>query len=130
MNILLKKLPYLIALISVFATFYFFSSQRVSHSKDTEKDNLQTYATQLADSDKANVEKNRYITEGLIQDFENAFLKQYTPLLGCEDITDENMSATCSRHLAAAKNEFQQEFIQRRGLPKDTFTEQHLSATN
>ncbi len=120
-----KKSLYLITTTLVFAFAFFISSQRIEYNNNHGGNNQQAFET-----NELRLSKDTQITQNILQDFEKAFLKQYTPLLGCEDISNSSRSSVCNRHLEKAKNEFKLEFIQRRGLPKDTFTKIQLSATN
>lgn len=72
-------------------------------------------------------DKDISVRKKLINDFEIAFLKQYTPLLGCKVLDNEVNPDKCDRHLEQAKNDFKQQFIKNRGLPKNTFDELKLS---
>lgn len=70
------------------------------------------------------------IKQKLAEDFENAFIKQYTPLVGCEDLYKNEPELKCELHLEKAKNQFKDEYIKDRGLPKNTFEELKLSLAN
>jgi hypothetical protein len=67
------------------------------------------------------------LKQKLIKDFEIAFLKQYTPLLGCEDMLGKPKNQECIEYHKHAKQEFKQQFIKNRGLPKNTFEDLKLS---
>ena len=73
------------------------------------------------------LEQEKVIKQRLSEKFENAFLKQYTPPVGCEDWQNKPHMANCTRHKSKAKQAYKQEFIQRHGLPKGTFDHQQLS---
>ena len=66
------------------------------------------------------------VKQKLMEDFEQAFLKQYTPPLGCQDLELKIKPKQCIEHLKQSKNDFKQQFIKNRGLPKDTFEELKL----
>ncbi len=72
-------------------------------------------------------DKDISVRQKLLDDFEIAFLKQYTPLLGCKVLDNEEKSDQCNQHLEQSKNDFKQQFIKKRGLPKNTFEELQLS---
>ncbi len=72
-------------------------------------------------------DKDYSLRKKLLNDFETAFLKQYTPIIGCEALDNDVKSAKCNHHLEQYKNEFKQQFIKKRGLPKNTFEELKLS---
>lgn len=127
MNSLFKKPAYLVAMIVVFTAAYIISTQRLNSHSLTEDTNHQITASNQAVLD---VDTDTQITQNVLQDFEDSFLKQYTPLVGCEDIYSETNSNECNIHLENSKNEFKQEYIQRRGLPIDAFATIQLSATH
>ena len=80
------------------------------------------------DSSESQLDDKYYsVRQKLINDFEMAFLKQYTPIIGCKVLDSEVKTAECSQHLEQAKNDFKQQFIKNRGLPKNTFEELKLS---
>lgn len=72
-------------------------------------------------------DKDYSVRQKLIQDFEVAFLKQYTSPVGCGVLDNKVKSAKCSQHLEESKNDFKHQFIKNRGLPKNTFEELRLS---
>lgn len=125
-----KKLDYLIATIAAFSILCVFSAQRISDNNDTRGNTQKISSLDQTSLDVPSIKQESNIKQNILQEFDNAFLKQYTPLLGCEDISNESKSDTCNLHLEQEKNDFKLEFIQRRGLPKDTFKNLHLSATN
>ena len=115
-----KIIPWVIAIIVFLLGFYLTTQRQLL----VENRNL----TMVEPSAKADHDHQELaLKQKLIDDFENAFLKQYTPILGCEEILNENQSAECSQHLEQAKNDFKEEFIKNRGLPKNTFEELKLS---
>lgn len=80
-----------------------------------------------AQSEDKHLEQEMIIKLRLLEEFENDFLKQYTPPVGCEDWQNDTYMAKCINHQMKAKQEFKQEFIKKRGLPKDTFDYPKLS---
>ncbi len=108
--------------ITLFLLGFYFSTQ---HEKTTSlKNNLSqndTYRENPVDNDDFSIRQK------LLNDFETAFLKQYTPLVGCNALDEDINSAKCIRHLEQSKNDFKQQFIKNRGLPKNTFEELKLS---
>ena len=105
--------------------FGFYLSSQHTQFSDSSNTSLQNKLSenQLNDKDSS-------IRQKLANDFETAFLKQYTPLVGCEELDNNTKTAKCSQHLEQAKNDFKQQFIKNRGLPKDTFEDLKLSFTN
>ena len=118
-----KKLIPWVTVIALFIFGFYLSSQRNTPSV-TLVVQQNDYAEYLLD------DKDYSVRQKLINDFEIAFLKQYTPLVGCEELESENKSTECRNHLKQAKNEFKQQFIKTRGLPKNTFEEIKLSFAN
>ena len=114
-----KLFPTLLAIIALFITSFYLSSNRI-----TDSDLINT---QLLASDKKQNQQESSVKQKIEDDFENAFIKQYTPLIGCEDLFAESPDARCELHLEEAKNQFKDEFIKERGLPKNTFEEIKLS---
>ena len=112
-----------ITVIVLFIVGFYLSSQRNTPSVNIFVQQ-NDYAENLLD------DKDYSVRQKLINDFEIAFLKQYTPLVGCEVLDSENKSTECRNHLEQAKNEFKQQFIKSRGLPKNTFEELKLSFTD
>ncbi len=112
-----------VTVIALFIFGFYLSSQRNTPSV-TLVVQQNDYAENLLD------DKDYSVRQKLINDFEIAFLKQYTPLVGCEELDSENKSNECRNHLEQAKNEFKQQFIKTRGLPKNTFEEIKLSFAN
>ena len=112
-----------ITVIVIFIFGIYLSSQRSTYSVNIVAQQNDPSENQLDDKDYS-------VRQKLINDFEIAFLKQYTPLVGCEELDSEDKSATCRNHLEQAKNNFKQQFIKTRGLPKNTFEELKLSFTN
>jgi len=121
MNHTAKKVVPWIIVIAVFIFGFYLSTQR-PHSVEKVKPSTvnQISNDQLEEQEFA-------LKQRLVDDFEAAFLKQYTPLLGCEEIHNENQSTKCNQHLEQAKNDFKDEFIKNRGLPKNTFETLNLS---
>ena len=116
-----KKLFPWIATIFIFLFGFYLSSQRTSF---VEQRNLSTQnSNSVNQADKIDYS----IKQKLADDFEIAFLKQYTPLIGCEDLENAAKSNKCSQHVKQAKNDFKQQFIKNRGLPKKTFEDLKLS---
>ena len=109
-----------ITVIVIFIFGFYLSSQRSTNSINIVAQQNDLSENQLDDKDYS-------VRQKLINDFEIAFLKQYTPLVGCEELDSENKSATCRNHLEQSKNNFKQQFIKTRGLPKNTFEELKLS---
>ncbi len=109
-------------IIALFVFGYYLSTQH-------EKPIINHMTTALNDTDNMNQidDKDFSVRQKLINDFEIAFLKQYTPLMGCEVLDDEIKSDKCRQHLEQAKNDFKQQFIKNRGLPKNTFKELKFS---
>ena len=85
---------------------------------------------QIEPSERQLDDKDFSVIQKLINDFEIDFLKQYTPLIGCEELDNDVKSAECRQHLVQAKNDFKQQFIKNRGLPKNTFEELKLGFTD
>ena len=115
-----KILPLTIVIIAI--TFGLYLNTQSQHSGEATKSSV----TEKAASETQDLQ-DQALKQKLVADFENAFLKQYTPLVGCEEIHSKNLPAKCIRHLAQAKNEFKEQFIKTRGLPKDAFEELKLS---
>ncbi len=112
-----------ITVIVIFIFSFYLSSQRSTYSVNIVAQQNDPSENQLDDKDYS-------VRQKLINDFEIAFLKQYTPLVGCEELDSEDKSATCRNHLEQAKNNFKQQFIKTRGLPINTFEELKLSFTD
>ena len=112
-----------ITVIALFIFGFYLSSQLSVPS-------VNIVAQQKNSSENLLDDKDYSVRQKLINDFEIAFLKQYTPLIGCEELDSEVKSAECRNHLEQAKNNFKQQFIKNRGLPKNTFEELKLSFTN
>jgi hypothetical protein len=108
--------------IALFILGFYFSTLQ---EKSTTHDN----SISLNDTSRESlVDNNDYaIRQKLLNDFETAFLKQYTPIVGCNALDNEVSSAKCTRHLEKSKDDFKQQFIKNRGLPKNTFEELKLS---
>ena len=107
--------------IIIFLFGFYLSSQRSEHN-DTQVTYIQNnpFENQFDDIDYS-------VKQKLINDFEIAFLKQYTSSLGCEELDNEFKTATCRQHFEQAKYSFQKQFIKNRGLPPDTFEALKLS---
>ena len=86
-----------------------------------------TITSQSLASNENHAQQEVALKQKLVTDFEKAFIKQYTPLIGCEDLFAKNQTDNCRMHLENAKNEFKNEFIKNRGLPKTTFEDLKLS---
>ena len=122
MNHITAKTPLIwIFIIAVFSFGFYLSSQR-----DLSAEN-NILVTKNAITEKETEQQDNVLKQKLADDFEIAFLKQYTPLVGCEDFHIQKPSSKCSQHLEQAKNDFKDEFIKNRGLPKHTFEELKLS---
>ena len=109
-----------ITVIALFIFGYYSSQRTVTPDHHIASLHSNSSESQLDDEDYS-------VRQKLINDFEMAFLKQYTPLIGCKVLDSEVKSAECSQHLEQAKNDFKQQFIKNRGLPKNTFEELKLS---
>lgn len=105
-----KNIPLLIAILFIFIISFYLSSQRKPLSEQ-----------------QVSKQSNFSVKQKLAEDFETAFLKQYTPLIGCEDLNNLSKSSKCSQHIKQAKHDFKQQFIKNRGLPKETFEDLKLS---
>jgi len=86
-----------ITVIALFIFGFYLSSQRSVPS-------VNIVAQQNDPSENELDDKDYSVRQKLINDFENAFLKQYTPLVGCEELDIENKSTECRNHLEQAKN--------------------------
>lgn len=107
-----------VAIIAVFIFSFYLSSQR----------NNSTASTAFSVATNANQDHQEIaLKQKLVGDFEIAFLKQYTPPVGCDVLKQEYQSADCQQHLRQSKNDFKDVFIKNRGLPKNTFEELRLS---
>ena len=116
-----NKLLFWIAIILIFLFSFYLSSQR---TQPVEQNNFSTQNNHsLNQANKIDYS----VKQKLADDFEIAFLKQYTPIIGCEDIENAAKSKKCSQHIEQAKNDFKQQFIKNRGLPKETFEDLKLS---
>lgn len=91
---------------------------------NTETSNLLTHA------ETKHLEQEKVIQQRLYEDFEDAFVKQYTPPINCEILENKTQSIECINHQIEAKQAFKHEFIKLRGLPKDTFQGDQLSFKN
>ncbi|MFK7816496.1 MAG: hypothetical protein AB8B92_09175 [Gammaproteobacteria bacterium] len=111
-----------ITVIALFVSGFYLSTQ---HEKPITN-HMTTAFNDTVNKSQIN-DKDISVRKKLINDFEIAFLKQYTPLLGCKVLDNEVKSGKCGRHLEQAKNDFKQQFIKNRGLPKNTFEELKLS---
>ncbi|MGH1538104.1 MAG: hypothetical protein ACRBDX_08680 [Gammaproteobacteria bacterium] len=109
-----------IIVIAVFMSGFYLSSQRTELSNDPISIQNNLVENQLDDEDYS-------VRQKLMHDFEVAFLKQYTPQIGCGVLENETKTRTCIEHREQAKNDFKQQFIKNRGLPKNTFEELKLS---
>jgi len=112
-----------ITVIALFIFGFYLSSEHNTSSVNIVAQQNNHSENQLDDKDYS-------VRQKLINDFEIAFLKQYTPLIGCEVLDNEVKSAECRNHSEQAKNNFKQQFIKNRGLPKNTFEELKLSFTD
>ncbi len=125
MNHTTAKTPFLWVIIIAVFTFGFYLSSQRDHSAE-----IHTLTSESSVVDKISAQQDHAaLKQKLSDDFEIAFLKQYTPLVGCEDLHNQKPSAKCSQHLEQAKNDFKDEFIKNRGLPKNTFEALKLSFT-
>lgn len=124
-------------------TAYYLISQRGSSTKEdllTRSQAIQEQSQQLmkqtekqqalAQTEARHLEQEKIIKQRLTEEFENAFLKQYTPPVGCENWENDSHMVRCTNHQIKAKQEFKQEFIEKRGLPKDTFDDPQISFTD
>ena len=84
---------------------------------------------ELTKPETEHLQQEEVIKKRLLEEFENAFIKQYTPPLGCENWQSDSHMVRCTNHKINAKKDFQQEFIEKRGLPKNTFDHPRLSFT-
>lgn len=116
-----NKLLLSVAIVFIFLFSFYLSSQRTQLSEQTNLSTQNNHSANQADKIDYSVKQK------LADDFEIAFLKQYTPIIGCEDIENATKSNKCSRHIEQAKNNFKQQFIKNRGLPKETFEDLKLS---
>ncbi len=116
-NPLIKKaLSVSLAFGILIATYSLFSKET-----NTSPENL------LLHANTKHLEQEKVIQQRLSEEFEKAFIKQYTPPINCENFEYEISSVECDNHLIKAKQAFRQEFIKLRGLPKDTFEHQQFS---
>lgn len=113
-------LPWILVVIAFMIGFHL-SSQRDPLTENTTLKQQKIYAENKLD------DKDTSVRQKLLDDFEIAFLKQYTPLIGCEALDDHVKTSECSQHIEQAKNDFKQQFIKNRGLPKNTFEELKVS---
>jgi hypothetical protein len=86
-----KTLIYWITIILVFIFGFYLSSQRSEH------DDTQATSEQNNSSENQFDDKDYSVKQKLINDFEIAFLKQYTPLVGCEKLDSEIKTTACSQ---------------------------------
>lgn len=117
LNPIIKKVVSTLLILGVFVAAY---SLLPKHT-NTEASNLSTLA------ETKHLEQEKVIQQRLFEDFEDAFVKQYTPPINCGNLENETQSIDCINHLIEAKQAFKQEFIKSRGLPKDTFEGHQLS---
>ena len=110
-----------ITIIAIILFGFYLSTQRSKHTNELTVSLQDNAAENILD------DKDYSVRQKLINDFEIAFLKQYTPLVGCEALESDIKSSKCRQHLIQAKLEFKQQFITTRGLPKNTFEELKLS---
>jgi len=135
-------LPWFLIIGALFVAYYLFS-QRPSVTNDKlhtqsqaieeqpQQGKKQTEKQQsMAQAEAKHLEQGKVIKQRLLEEFENAFFKQYTPPIGCENWNNESHMVRCTSHQIKAKQEFKQEFIKKRGLPKDTFDQPQLSFTD
>jgi hypothetical protein len=109
----------LITASALFAGGFYLSSLRSQSDSNT--------SGQIVASNENQAHQEFTLKQKLATDFEKAFFKQYAPLIGCEDLFAENLPTKCRKHLENAKNDFKNEFIKNRGLPKNTFEDLKLS---
>jgi hypothetical protein len=110
-----------ITIIFIFSIGFYLSSQRTQIAEQKNLSTENNYSENQADK------IDNSVKQKLADDFESAFLKQYTPLIGCENLENATKSNKCSQHIEQAKNDFKQQFIKNRGLPKETFEDLKLS---
>jgi len=120
---IVKSLALWLTIVAIFSLGFYLSSQRNQRAEITANSDEQRVEKMIQDSQEIPLKQK------LISDFEEAFLKQYTPPVGCEVFQDSNQPAECRQHLQQEKNEFKAVFIKDRGLPKNTFEELKLSFT-
>lgn len=118
-----KPLILSLTVVVIFSLSFYLSSQR---NKTTE---ITAITDELDLEVIAQTNQEISLKQKLVEDFETAFFKQYTPPVGCEVLLEKNKSVECKQHLHQAKNEYKADFIKYRGLPKNTFEELKLSFT-
>lgn len=116
-----KKVLSWFLVIITFSLGFYLSSHRINTTDQTN------FFTQNNLSENQADKIDYSVKQKLADDFENAFLKQYTPVIGCEDLELEVKLDKCIQHLEQAKNDFKQQFIKNRGLPIGTFEDLKLS---
>ncbi len=99
------------------------------HEQSPEQQKQVEQQQALGQAKVEHLEQEKIIKQRLTEEFENAFLKQYTQPVGCENWENESHMVRCINHQIKAKQEFKQEFIEKRGLPKDTFDHAQLRFT-
>lgn len=128
-----KSLQYALLVFGVIIATYSLYSTRIE-TKNPLASSQSSQQTSLTAIDSAEDNRNRaqekIIHQRLYEDFENAFFKQYTPPLNCENLEYSSQSPDCTNHLIEAKEAFKQEYIKTRGLPKDAFGPHQLSYRN
>ena len=113
-------LSVIIITYSIFAQRAFIGDESNTTTKQSTQEKTVTHNL-VSQSAEEHVEQDTIIRLRLLEEFENDFLKQYTAPVGCEDWQNDTYMATCMNHKVKAKREFRQEFIKKRGLPKNTF---------
>ena len=142
-NLIIKLLIPTVLLVGIFITTYSIFSIRSGTENQHPTTQLQPRQEQLSDiqqnseehqtlvqTESDHLEQEKIIKKRLLEEFEDAFLKQYTPPVGCENWANESHMVRCTNHQIKAKQAYQEEFIKKRGLPKDTFDHPQLSFTN
>ncbi len=100
------------------------------HEQSPEQQKQVDQQQAMGQAEAKHLEQEKIIKQRLNEEFENAFLKQYTLPVGCENWENESHMVRCTNHQIKAKQAFKQEFIEKRGLPKDTFDHPQLDFTD
>ncbi|MEJ2115913.1 MAG: hypothetical protein P8X88_07705 [Gammaproteobacteria bacterium] len=116
-----KSISSWITIIAIIFFGFYLTTQRSKYANELTVSLDDNAAEKILD------DKDYSVRQKLINDFEIAFLKQYTPLVGCEVFESGIISSKCSQHLIQAKYEFKKQFVTTRGLPKNTFEKLELS---
>lgn len=104
------------------ANKYLFTQSQTSEEQAPQQPNQS-----FANTETKHIKQEKVIKQRVIEDFENAFLKQYTAPVGCEGWENDSDIARCTNHQLKAKQAFKQDYIKTRGLPKNTFDYQKFS---